>query len=298
MAAQSSPGVEEQGITQPVIQECSSKMIKKQLLIVACLFVLLLSGCASTSKKPFPPFPYFFSADASRKTLFDGYKTTYKDFKSFDVAFDRFIIVDEYARLRKIDMSQQTIRETEACFALKAKNNENILMTEVMDSCFEDINQVNWDKIDAKLFSTIKQETGESDAEVYQAMGLTHLKQEKWDRAEKYFNKAVELNPKLQWSWYNLALLNTDTEEGYNYNKKATEANPKFSIPYYWMAYYRCRNREDAKAIPLFKKYLEVADPRDPVEESRIKVAKKVLVELLAGKEGQNLSMMRRSKEE
>ena len=157
---------------------------------------------------------------------------------------------------------------------------------------------VDWDKIDARLFATIKQETGESNAEIYQAMGLTHQKQENWDRAEKYFKKAVELNPKLQWSWYNLALLYTDTEEGYNYNKKATEANPKFPIPYYWMAYYRCRNREDKKAIPLFKKYLEVAEAeKDPQEEGRIKVAKKVLAELLVGKEGQNLSMMRRLEE-
>ena len=156
---------------------------------------------------------------------------------------------------------------------------------------------VDWDKIDARLFDTLKQDTGKSDAEIYQAIGLTHFKQEKWDRAEKYLKKAVELNPKLQWSWYNLGLLDPDTEEGYNYFKKATEANPRFSVPYYWMAYYRCRNREDKKAIPLFKKYLEVAEAeKDPQEEGRIKVAKEALADLLAGKEGQSLSMMRRPK--
>jgi len=160
-----------------------------------------------------------------------------------------------------------------------------------------DSEQVDWDKIDARLFLTIKQEGGKSDAEIYQAMGIAHQKQENWDRAEKYFKKAVNLDPKLQWSWYNLALLNTDTEEGYNYNKKATEASPKFSIPYYWMAYYRCRNREDKKAIPLFEKYLELA-VGDKQEEGRIKVAKEVLADLKAGKEGQSLSMMRRLPEE
>lgn len=152
---------------------------------------------------------------------------------------------------------------------------------------------VDLDKIDAKLFDTLKQEGGESDAEVYQVMGLTHLEKENWDRAKKYLKKAVELNPKLEWSWYNLALLYMDTEEGYNYNMKATEANPKFSIPYYWMAYYRCRNREDKQAIPLFKKYIELAEG-DPQEEGRIKVAKGVLSDLLVGREGKNLSMMRR----
>ena len=155
---------------------------------------------------------------------------------------------------------------------------------------------VDWDKIDSKLFYTLKQDSGKSDAEIYQAIGLTHFKQENWDRAEKYLKKAVELNPKLHWSWYNLGLLYIDTEEGYNYFKKATEANPKFSVPYYWMAYYRCRNREDKKAIPLFEKYLEVAHG-DKEETGRIKVAKEVLGDLVSGKEGQSLKMMRRISE-
>jgi len=158
---------------------------------------------------------------------------------------------------------------------------------------------VDWDKIDAKLFENLKKESGKSDAEVYQAMGIGHFEQKNGARAERYLQKAVELDPKLHWSWYHLGLLSIDTEEGYNYFKKATEADQKFSIPYYWMAYYRCRNREDAKAIPLFKKYLEVAEiEKDPQEEGRIKVAKEVLSDLLAGKEGQSLSMMRRHEEE
>lgn len=156
--------------------------------------------------------------------------------------------------------------------------------------------EVNWDLIDSRLFDTLKQESAKSDAEIYQSIGLAYFKEETWDRAELNFKKAVQLNPKLYWSWYNLALLYTDTEEGYNYNKKATEADPTFSIPYYWMAYYRCRIREDKKAIPLFKKYLEVAQG-DKVEAGRIKVAKEVLSDLISGKEGQSLSMMRRPSE-
>jgi len=126
-------------------------------------------------------------------------------------------------------------------------------------------------------------------------MGYWLLKSDnQWERAVVHFKKAVELDSKLHMSWYNLGLIYIDSEEGYNYFKKATEANPKFAVPYYWMAYYRCRYREDKKAIPLFQKYLDVANKGDKEESGRIRVAKEALEDLLAGREGKELSMMRK----
>jgi hypothetical protein len=61
----------------------------------------------------------------------------------------------------------------------------------------------------------------------------------------------------------------------------------------YWMAYYKCRIREDEKAMPLFEKYLGVAKGLHS-EEARIKTATEVLQDLKEGKEGKSLSMMRR----
>ena len=154
---------------------------------------------------------------------------------------------------------------------------------------------VDWDKIEHRLYPDLKAKyPDKSEAEIEQTIGHALLYSDnQWERATVHFKKALGLNPKLYLSWYNLGLIYPDSEEGYNYFKKATEAKPDFSTPYYWMAYYRCRNREDKKAIPLFKKYIELAKG-DPQEEGRLKVAKEVLSDLLAGKEGKNLSMMRR----
>lgn len=281
--------------------------------VVLLTLAALLSGCALTQEKPLTSQPYFFSVDKTQNTLFDGYKVTYEQFKDAHNDFDRFIIVWEYAQLRKIDISQQLVKEAEEYFVIKAKGNENVLMTELMDSYFKDIiaksspknregfihkKEPNWLLNDYELFSALKQQdASKSDAEIYQEIGLTNFEKNNTNRAKQYLKKAVELDPKLYWSWYNLGILYIDTKEGYNYFKKATEVEPKFPTPYYWMAYYHCRNKEDAKAVPLFKKYIELAEG-DSEEEGRLKFAKEVLADLLSGKNGQSLSIMRRLTEE
>jgi len=158
-----------------------------------------------------------------------------------------------------------------------------------------DNEKVDWDKLEYYLYRELKaQHPDESEAGILQAVGYTIMKSNnRWERATIYFKKAVELDGKLYFSWYSLGLINIDTEEGYSYFEKAVEANPNFQAPYYWMAYYRCKNREDKKAIPLFQKYLEIAkDSKD--EEGRIKIAEEVLKDLLSGKESENLRMIRR----
>lgn len=153
--------------------------------------------------------------------------------------------------------------------------------------------KVDWDKIEYHLFKDLK-ESGRSDAEIHQAIGYTLLEtNNKWERATVHFKKALELDSTLYLSWYNLGLLYMDTEEGNEYFKKAIEANPSFPPAYYWIAYCYCRSRKDKEAIPVFEKYLEVAEG-DSNEVDRVRVAKKVLQELHSGIEGKNLSMMRR----
>ncbi|MFN7181713.1 MAG: tetratricopeptide repeat protein [Planctomycetota bacterium] len=150
----------------------------------------------------------------------------------------------------------------------------------------------NWSKQDSKLFEELKKEHKLDDAQTYQLMGLAFLHQDFWEKASLCLEKAVKLNPKLYISWYYLGLIHINTEEGFNYFKKATEANPDFSPPYYWMAYYKCRARQDKEAITLFQKYLEVAK-KDESETGRIKVAEEVLQDLLTGREGEQLKIMR-----
>ena len=153
---------------------------------------------------------------------------------------------------------------------------------------------VDWDKIEARLYEELKAKGTNSDAEIHQAIGYAFLKTEnQWERARVRFKKAVKLDPSLYSSWYCLGILNPDTKEGRGYFKKAIEAKPDYPPPYYWLAYSYCRNRMDKKAVPVFEKYLEVAKG-DLNEQSRIKTAKGVLEDLYAGKEGENISKLRK----
>jgi tetratricopeptide (TPR) repeat protein len=160
--------------------------------------------------------------------------------------------------------------------------------------CYAEEKNIDWDMIDARLFFTLKHQNDNSDAEIYQAIGVTHFQKKNWDRSEKHLQHAVELDPELHMAWYYLGLINIDTETGHSYFERATQANPDFSTPYYWMAYYRCRHRKDEQAIILFKKYIEIAEAENDEEEiGRVDVAKEVLQDLLEGTEGQSLSLIR-----
>jgi tetratricopeptide (TPR) repeat protein len=151
----------------------------------------------------------------------------------------------------------------------------------------------DWANIDVALYNKFKSQ-GSEEPEIFQAIAYAHFYNENWSRAESYFKKAAQLDPNLYWSWYNLGLINIHTEEGFGYFKQAALANPEFPTPYYWMAYYRCRIREDNKAIPLFEQYLEIAKGKhEDSEQARIAMAEEVLADLLAGREGHSLSVMR-----
>jgi len=108
-------------------------------IISFLVIVVLLNGCASAPKWPSPSKPYYFSANKKYKPLFDGYKVTYEDYKNFAIGPNKSAIVWEYARLRKVDISQRPIAEAEKYFAQKAKNNPLMPITEAMDSYFKEI---------------------------------------------------------------------------------------------------------------------------------------------------------------
>ncbi|MBL7198136.1 MAG: tetratricopeptide repeat protein [Candidatus Omnitrophica bacterium] len=152
---------------------------------------------------------------------------------------------------------------------------------------------IDWNEVDYYLFNSLKEEFEQGEAEIYQAIGFVHIKQENWKRAATYFKKAVSLNPKLYWSWYNLGLLHIDTEEGNKYLKKAIEADPDYPPPYYWLAYCYCKHRREKQAIKIFKKYLEVAEDI-PSETPRNRRARRILAELFSGREGEELWKIRK----
>lgn len=105
--------------------------MKKLLLILILSFATPCFG-----QEQFPPQPYFFSETS--KTLFDGYKTTYKDYKN-SIDFDRFIIVWEYAKLKGVDISEIKVSDIEEYFASRGK--DNTLMTELLDEFFKTLKE-------------------------------------------------------------------------------------------------------------------------------------------------------------
>lgn len=155
--------------------------------------------------------------------------------------------------------------------------------------------EVDWDKIETRLFWDMKEAGGKSDAEIHQAIGVGLLRaDDQWERATYHFEHAVKLDPGLHWSWYNLGVIYIDTEEGNEFFKKAIEAKPDFAPPYYWLAYNCAKGGSDKDSLSLFEKYVEVAK-QDPDEKNRVRFAKKALKELRSGMEGESLRSIRAS---
>jgi tetratricopeptide (TPR) repeat protein len=136
--------------------------------------------------------------------------------------------------------------------------------------------------------------TPKDDAKFFQTLGVGIFNTGDWPLAEFYFKKAVKLDSKLYLSWYCLGVLNIENEEGYNYLKKSTAIKPDFPGSYYWMAYHWIRKGEDKKAISLLNQYLKLA--KDEIKErERMVTANEILQDLLLGREGKNLKMIRKS---
>ncbi|MFH1771553.1 MAG: hypothetical protein ABH872_01940 [Candidatus Omnitrophota bacterium] len=153
--------------------------------------------------------------------------------------------------------------------------------------------KVDNDEIGQSFFSELRKNSNKSDAEVYQAMGYAYLRS--YDLREKaafYFNKALELDPALYWSWYNLGIIHLGTDTGNKLLNKAIGINPDCIPAYYWLAYSHCIMGQDDKAIPVFNNYLKLA-ATDPAEAGRINVAREILAELIDGIDGDNLKKIR-----
>jgi len=145
--------------------------------------------------------------------------------------------------------------------------------------------KIDWDKIDAheleKEFYWLAIEDGLTDfAEIHEKIGEALLRAgNKSERAAVHFKKAVELDPERSNSWFKLALIYSDTEEGIEYMIKAAKTNPYFPIPYFLSAIGYYEKGVHEKSEEMFVKYLELAEGW-PGEEKRIRIAQKMLGDL------------------
>lgn len=145
---------------------------------------------------------------------------------------------------------------------------------------------VDWDKIDNRLFVTLKQEKGLSDAETYELIGRTHAQQNIPDRAVINFGKALGIDPNRYLSWYYLGLLTMDNPE--ECFKRAIKARPDFPDSYYWLASYYCKNKNPKESIRYFEEYLAVVKS-SPDEAGRIKTANGFIEEMKRGETDYNV---------
>lgn len=158
----------------------------------------------------------------------------------------------------------------------------------IMNLCIVVSAEEQQDKLEFRLFQDLKAEYKLTDAQTYELLGRTYLHQDKWEKAVIFFDKAVQLNPKLYLSWYNLGLINMDNSEFFF--KKAIEANSKFAPSYYWLALYYHKHGRAAESVEHFEGYLKVVDKNEPIEKDRIKAAGNFIKEIKAENTSHNIT--------
>ena len=136
------------------------------------------------------------------------------------------------------------------------------------------------DTADARFIKRLQAQTGADKASLYQTLGFSYFRQENFDRAFLYFNAAVQVNPRLYWSWYYMGLL--DPEDAETYFKKAIVANQEFAPAYYWLGRHYGKRGMFREAIRAFERYLKNAWS-DPNENARTDEVREFLRKLRQG---------------
>lgn len=111
-----------------------------------------------------------------------------------------------------------------------------------------------------------KNEKIELQAQALASIGEIYVKQENMEKAQEFFVKSVELNPKNEILAYNVAEIffgNNKNEEAAKYYQIASQIKPQWGIPYLKLGYVYLNLGDNQKAIEYFNKFMEV-DPENP----------------------------------
>jgi tetratricopeptide (TPR) repeat protein len=111
-----------------------------------------------------------------------------------------------------------------------------------------------------------EEEKIELKAQALASIGEIHLKQDDIEKAQSFFMKSVELNPKDEILAYNVAEIffgNNKNEEAVKYYNIASQIKPKWGIPYLKLGYVYLNLGDMKKAVESFTKFVEV-DPGNP----------------------------------
>ncbi len=106
----------------------------------------------------------------------------------------------------------------------------------------------------------------ELKAQALASIGEVHLKRDEIEKAQSFFMKSIELNPKDEILAYNVAEIffgNNKNEEAVKYYKIASQIKPQWGIPYLKLGYVYLNLGDMKKASESFTKFMEV-DPENP----------------------------------
>jgi tetratricopeptide (TPR) repeat protein len=112
----------------------------------------------------------------------------------------------------------------------------------------------------------IKNEKIELQAQALAAIGEIYVKQESMEKAQEFFMKSIELNPKDEILAYNVAEIffgNNKNEEAAKYYLVASQIKPQWGTPYLKLGYVYLNLGDIPKAIEYFTKFIQV-DPENP----------------------------------
>lgn len=111
-----------------------------------------------------------------------------------------------------------------------------------------------------------KGEKVELQAQATASIGEIYLKREDMQKAQSYFMKSIELNPKDEILAYNVAEIffgNNNNEEALKYYEIASKIKPDWSTPYQKLGYVYLSLGDMKKAVEYFEKFIKV-DPDNP----------------------------------
>jgi len=112
-------------------------------------------------------------------------------------------------------------------------------------------------------------------AKALAAIGEIHLRQNHMPKAQEYFRKSLELNPKDEVLAYNVAEIffgNNNTDGAIEYYKLAVQIKPAWSAPYIKLGYAYLNKDDFESAIKNFEEFLRI----DP-ENSQAPVVQNIL---------------------
>jgi tetratricopeptide (TPR) repeat protein len=122
-----------------------------------------------------------------------------------------------------------------------------------------------------KVLEVIKSEKpdlkGNSEvAKIYSTIGDVYMRQNNFNEAEKFFKKAIDIDPADHAVAYNVAeimFVAGKTDEAIKYYEMAININPEWAKSYKQLGYAYLNKGDTKKAVEMFNKFLKL-DPNSP----------------------------------